>query len=428
MNLPEKFIERMQKRLGTDFPAFLASYEKPPEKGLRVNTGQLSAEEFAARTPFPLGEGVPWERNAFYIREEKPGADVYHFAGLYYLQEPSAMAVGELAKRCRKTRVLDLCAAPGGKTTQIAAQMAGDGVLLSNEINYARAKILAQNVERMGIANCAVMSASPDTLAARFPAYFDLILLDAPCSGEGMFKKEENAIPEWSEENVARCAARQREILEHAASMLSGGGRIIYSTCTFAEEEDELQIAGFLHRHPAFSLLEEKKLYPHLVRGEGHYCALLEKQNEDMGYKKPFPVLRDPQAERAFSAFWEACFSSPFEGAIHTLADGRMYRVPMGMPDLTGATLLRLGVELGEWDGKFFKPAHALAMAYGKGAKRKVSLSRAAAEKYLRGETLEGELSDGWCVVCVEEFPLGWGKCVRGVIKNHLPKALRKIS
>ena len=362
----------MQKRLGTDFPAFLASYGKPPEKGLRVNTLKLSAEEFAARASFPLGESVPWEKNAFYIREEKPGADVDHFAGLYYLQEPSAMAVGELAAGCAKARVLDLCAAPGGKTTQLAAQMSGDGVLLSNEINYARAKVLAQNVERMGIPNCAVMSARPESLAARFPAYFDLILVDAPCSGEGMFKKEENAIPEWSEENVARCAARQREILEHAAAMLACGGRLIYSTCTFAEEEDEWQIAGFL-------------------------------------------------------AWAEGC-GAPFAGTLHTLGDGRMFLVPAGMPELEGVSLLRLGVELGEWDGKFFKPAHALAMAYGKGAKRKVSFSRAAAEKYLRGETIEAVLPEGWCVVCAEGFPLGWGKCVRGVIKNHLPKGLRKIN
>ena len=418
----------MQKRLGTDFPAFLASYGKPPEKGLRVNTLKLSAEEFAARASFPLGESVPWEKNAFYIREEKPGADVDHFAGLYYLQEPSAMAVGELAAGCAKARVLDLCAAPGGKTTQLAAQMSGDGVLLSNEINYARAKVLAQNVERMGIPNCAVMSARPESLAARFPAYFDLILVDAPCSGEGMFKKEENAIPEWSEENVARCAARQREILEHAAAMLACGGRLIYSTCTFAEEEDEWQIAGFLAWHPEFSLLEEKKLYPHLVRGEGHYCALLERKSGGTLSKKPFSAIRNARAEHAFSAFWAECFGAPFAGTLHTLGDGRMFLVPAGMPELEGVSLLRLGVELGEWDGKFFKPAHALAMAYGKGAKRKVSFSRAAAEKYLRGETIEAVLPEGWCVVCAEGFPLGWGKCVRGVIKNHLPKGLRKIN
>ncbi len=427
MKLPEAFLRRMKERLGEDFPAFLASYEAPPHKGIRVNTLKISAEEFIRRAPFPLGERIGDDPACVYVGEEKPGADPYHFAGLYYVQEPSAMKVGELAAACNKGRVLDLCAAPGGKTTHIAAQMAGEGILVANEVNYTRAKILSQNVERMGIANCAVVSAKPDTLAARFPSYFDLVLVDAPCSGEGMFKKEENAIPEWSEENVARCAARQRGILDDAAQTVAGGGRLLYSTCTFAEEEDEWQIEDFLKRHPGFSLVEMRKLYPHTFRGEGHFCALLQRENGETLRKKPFPVQKNTQAERAFCAFAEDFFSAPPAGEITTLADGRMYLVPAGMPELTGASLLRVGVELGEWDGRVFRPAHALAMAYGGRARRKLSLSREGAKKYLRGETAEADLENGWCAVCVEEFPLGMGKCVDGVVKNHLPKGLRMI-
>ncbi len=417
----------MQERLGSDFPAFLRSYEKPPEKGLRVNTLKLSAEEFAARAPFPLGETIPWEKDAFYLSEEKTGADVYHFAGLYYLQEPSAMAVGEPAAGCSKKRVLDLCAAPGGKTTQIAAQMKGEGILIANEVNYARAKALSQNVERMGITNCAVTSALPENLAALFPAFFDLVLVDAPCSGEGMFKKEPNAIPEWSEENVAMCAARQKDILDRAAEMTATEGRLLYSTCTFAEEEDEWQIEDFLKRHPEFSLVEMRKLYPHICRGEGHFCALLEKKDGETRRSRTFAAIRNAQAENAYRTFEADFFAEPLTGLLHTLGDGRMYLVPEGMPDLSGLNLLRLGVELGEFDGKIFKPAHALAMAFGGRAKRRLSLSREESERYLRGETLPTDLPNGWCAVCVEGYPLGLGKCVNGTLKNHLPKGLRKI-
>ena len=278
MNLPQAFLDRMKQRLGKNFPAFLASYEKLPYKGLRVNTLKISPEEFARRAPFPLGENVGGDPSCFYIEEEKPGADPYHFAGLYYLQEPSAMTAGSMANGLTKRRVLDLCAAPGGKTTHLAQEMAGEGVLIANEVNYARAKILSQNVERMGITNCAVVSAKPETLAAHFSCYFDLVLVDAPCSGEGMFKKEENAVPEWSAENVAMCAARQSGILDAAAEMVAEGGHLLYSTCTFAEEEDEWQVEEFLKRRPAFSLAEMRKLYPHAFLGEGHFCALLQKQ------------------------------------------------------------------------------------------------------------------------------------------------------
>lgn len=432
----------MQERLGESYPAFLASYEDPPVKGLRVNTLKISAEKFLRIAPFPLGERVG-TCDGFYLEEERPGADPYHFAGLYYLQEPSAMKVGELTATCKKERVLDLCAAPGGKTSHIAAQMAGKGVLIANEVDYRRAKILSENVERMGIANCAVISAFPDSLAKRFSGYFDLILVDAPCSGEGMFKKEPSAVPGWSEANVAMCAKRQAKILDCAAEMLGEGGRIVYSTCTFAEEEDEWQIEDLLKRHTDLSLIGMRKLYPHAWKGEGHFMALLEKAIgggdcpppaswEGVGEgvrprSKPYPICRDAAAEKAFKNFRADFFEQGFvpEGLFHTLADGRMYLVPEGMPDLTGTHLLRLGVELGAWDGKIFKPAHALAMTFGDRAKRKISLGREQSKAYLRGETFGYEIADGWCAVCVDGFPLGLGKAVNGVVKNHYPKGSR---
>ncbi len=427
MQLPEKFLLRMQERLGKEFPAFLCSYDLPARRGLRINTLKISPEEFCRRAPFPLGETIGSDPAFRYVEGERLGADVWHNAGLFYLQEPSAAAVAQEIGECRGLRVLDLCAAPGGKATYIAAKMAGEGFLVANEIIPARAKVLSQNVERMGIGSCAVTCASPEKLAEIFPSYFDLVLVDAPCSGEGMFKKEPNALTEWSEENVLMCARRQRTILGAAKRMLAGGGRLIYSTCTFAEEEDEWQISEFLKENPDFFLVRERKLYPHEFCGEGHFFAVLNRGEGERPRGRAFPIRKDRAAEKAFFEFSESFFGKPQKGEITTLPDGRMFLVPENAPDLSAVHVVRLGVELGEWDGKHFRPAHALAMSLGTEAQRKVTLSREEATKYLRGEELSAELPDGWCVVCAEEFPLGLGKCSNGRVKNHLPKGLREI-
>ncbi|MBQ9081225.1 MAG: RsmB/NOP family class I SAM-dependent RNA methyltransferase, partial [Clostridia bacterium] len=274
--LPKAFILRMQKQLANEeaYQAFLQSYNRVTLRGIRVNTLKIERAQFEKISPFSLTP-VPWEENGFYVAEEKTGRHVYHFAGLYYSQEPSAMSVVPLLAVNPGERVLDLCAAPGGKSTQIAQALQGEGLLVCNEINGNRAKILSQNVERLGVKNAVVTNASPETLAKRFVSYFDKILVDAPCSGEGMFKKNEReAIENWSEENVSLCAARQKEILRSAAAMLRVGGRLVYSTCTFAEAEDEGQIADFLQEHSEFKLIQQKKLYPHEVLGEGHFYAV----------------------------------------------------------------------------------------------------------------------------------------------------------
>lgn len=428
MKLPEEFMDRMQKRLGEQYPAFLRSYDVPPYKGLRVNPLKISRNEFLKISPFPL-EPIPWEENGFYVKEEKAGADLLHFAGLYYCQEPSAMCAAPLLNVQKGERVLDLCAAPGGKSTQLAARMQGEGALLCNEYVTSRANVLLSNLERLGVKNAAVVNTDAGRLAKEFPAYFDKILVDAPCSGEGMFKKEPFAVEEWSVDNVRRCALRQRDILENAAAMLSVGGRIVYSTCTFSKEENEEQIAGFLARHPEFTLLEQKLLLPHEIRGEGHFAALLEKREGERKEVKPFPVRHDKRAEAAYAEFAKSCFTNGigFAGDITTLSSGKLLMLPGGFPSLNVFTL-RAGVELGEWDGKNFKPSHALAMALkSKETARYVALNREEAERYLKGETLSVAEENGWCVVGIGEYPLGWGKAVNGTLKNHYPKGLRKI-
>ena len=275
MILPAEFLVRMKSELGDEFPDFLKSYDRPPERGIRVNTLKISVEEFKKISPFLL-EPTPWEKNGFYVSCDGLGKTVYHAQGLYYVQEPSAMCVAPKLEVKGGERVLDLCSAPGGKGSQLAQKMRGKGIIFMNELNFPRAKILSSNVERLGIKNAVVTCASPEKLAQEFKEYFDKILVDAPCSGEGMFKKEESAIPEWSLENVRKCAERQEKILESAYEMLCGGGRMVYSTCTFAPEEDERQIENFTAKHDCV-LLEMQKLYPHKMRGEGHFYALMEK-------------------------------------------------------------------------------------------------------------------------------------------------------
>ena len=255
MALPAAFEQRMQRLLGEEYPAFRDALARPQARGLRVSPLKIAPEQFAAQAPFTLTP-VPWAPEGFFYPDtQRPGRHPYYEAGVYYIQEPSAMAVGALADAKPGERVLDLCAAPGGKTTHLAGRMHGEGLLVANEIHAGRAAILAQSIERMGVQNCIVCNETPERLAQRFPEFFDCIVVDAPCSGEGMFRKDDNpAQSEWTPELPSFCAARQAEILDRAADMLAGGGRLIYSTCTFAPEEDEGTLSRFLERHPEFSV------------------------------------------------------------------------------------------------------------------------------------------------------------------------------
>ena len=424
MILPETFLRRMQERLGERFPAFLHAMEASPCKGVRANPLKLTGAQLAAL--LPVGDAVPWEPSGFYCDLEKVGSLPAHHAGLFYSQEPSAMCAAPLLDAKAGERVLDLCAAPGGKTTQLAGAMGGEGVLVANEYVYDRARILSQNVERLGVANCAVISTDTASLAAKLPAYFDKVLVDAPCSGEGMFRKDANAVAEWSEENVARCIARQSAILDDAAALVAGGGTLVYSTCTFEYGENEGQIRAFLARHPEFTLLEERLLLPHEVRGEGHYAAKLVKEEGERRDAPAFPQMRDRAAERAWQDFAADFFLSPPSGSVTTLKDGRMYLLPEGLPALVGR-VLRAGVELGRFDGKRFTPSHALAMsAKVENVRRTAPLDDTACMRWLRGETLASSMPEGWGIATWRGYPVGLAKSAGGTLKNHYPKGLRE--
>lgn len=427
--LPEKFAERMKKILPeSEREEFFAVYENgQSEKGLLINTLKISAEEFETLSPLALCGEVPWAENARYVKHEKAGKDPYHFAGLYYMQEPSAACVAPRAEAKEGERVLDLCAAPGGKTAALAAAANGAGILVCNEPVPSRAQILLSNAERLGVKNAVVVNAYPEEISGFFTEYFDKIVADAPCSGEGMFRKNaEEARREWSEENVLACAARQSRILNEAAKMLAGGGKLVYSTCTFSREEDEEQTRNFLKTHEEFRLLSEEKLLPHKIRGEGHYCAVFQKTR---GGRRDLPIQKCNASAAAQKLFDEFCLSVFGETKKYNLYEngGALYALPADCFAWKGLKVLRCGVKLGEIVKNRFEPAHAFALSLKRGEAKNVlnlGYDDIRLKKYLRGESVEANVSQ-WCAVCVNGYPVGWGKGVGGVIKNHLPHGLR---
>ena len=427
MAIPAEFVERIKKQLPeTEWEAFFAVYGENPHKGLRLNPLKGDKAELKGKFPF-LQEPIPWEEYGFYHSEEKLGANPYYVAGLAYSQEPSAMSVAPLLDVQPGDKVLDLCSAPGGKATQMACRMQGKGLIVCNEPVFSRAKILSQNVERLGVKNAVVCSETPEKLSKKLGGYFDKILVDAPCSGEGMFRKNaEEALSEWSLENVALCAKRQADILDEAVKMLKTGGKLAYSTCTFAVEEDEGQIENFLSKHPEMRLIKQEKLYPHTIKGEGHFLALLEKTGEPTPCNvKPLKTEISASNAKLYRKFEKDFFREEFAVRLHE-TDGTLYAVPEDVFDWKGIQVLRVGVRLGEIKNGRFEPNHSLAMAtLAKACVHAVELNPAEVEKYLRGETVDKEVETGWCVVCVDGYPLGLGKCVNGTIKNHLPKGLR---
>ena len=428
--LPEAFLQRIEQQLGEEYPAFLASLERPRAVALRFNP--LKGEKIFL--PF-VQDSVPWEENGYYYDpDSRPGLHPYHEAGVYYLQEASAMAPVALLQPQPGERVCDLCAAPGGKTTQIAGRMAGEGFLLCNEINPKRAKILSRNIERLGVANSLVTNEHPQRLAEHFAGYFDKVLIDAPCSGEGMFRKEEAAVTDWSVETVQMCARRQAEILESGAKLLRPGGRLVYSTCTFAPEENEETVENFLGKHPEFSLEEAEnpwftcvkpglyRLWPHKLRGEGHFAAVLRKAGED-------EVEAPSRKAEKLPALWQS-FAKELEISLpdgYPISFGQsLYWAPAEISDIRGIKVLRPGLELGECKKDRFEPAHALAL-WLKTAKNTEDFSADSSElqKYLHGETLPSA-QKGWCLVTADGYSIGWGKADGKVLKNHYPKGLRR--
>lgn len=462
--IPELFLERMQTFLGDEYPAFAESLNVAPKSGLRVNTLKLTAEQFREITPFALGEKVAWCDSAFTLspgsspqgRGESPGLHPYHQAGLYYMQDPSAMAPAELLNPQPGERVLDLAAAPGGKTTHLAALMQGRGLLVANEIKDKRVGHLAQNVERWGAGNVVITNETPERLADHFGAYFDRVLVDAPCSGEGMFRKDMGARVDWSPEMVAGCAVRQRNILRVAAKLVRPGGFLLYSTCTFAPEEDESavnelingpshasgkfdvialpQFPGFMPGRPdwmedaniAPGLSGAARLFPHRLEGEGHFACLLQKKDGDEGEH-----ARAAHRIRLSKEFWglwrgfaqETLTVDITEERLRVVGE-RLYFVPEENPDLGRLRIVHPGVWLGTFKKARFEPAHPLALFLKPGEARNMldlPLNGREIAAYLRGESLSADVT-GWTLVTVSGFGIGWGKGVQGTLKNHYPR------
>lgn len=497
IKLPEAFVERMRALLGAEYEDFAASYDWQRYYGLRSNPLKLNVQELASLLPMKLTP-VPWATEGFYYEEgERPGKHPYYHAGLYYIQEPSAMVPVELLDVRPGDRVLDLCAAPGGKTTQLAGKLQGQGVLVANDNSFERVRALTKNVELFGITNAIVMHELPERLAAAWPGYFNKILIDAPCSGEGMFRKEEDMIRQWEKHSVTKCMAMQGPILQAAAVMLAPGGRMVYSTCTFSPEENESMIADFLREHPDFRVVPVPaehgftnghpewtcaggeqpdeaarqtagtiRLWPHRIKGEGHFAAVLEKQESSIhsipaaskldersghavSYKekgkgkqkgKPEPASAATQPDlSAWPQFCRDNLTVELPGTP-VLFGEFLYLSPQGSPPLDGLKVFRPGWSAGVLKRGRFEPAHPLALGLTARSAKRVLLLSAGSDtviRYLKGETLfldeaevkrpDGVPAKGYVLVCVDGYPLGWGKFAEGMLKNEYPPGWRWV-
>ncbi|MFH1524018.1 MAG: RsmB/NOP family class I SAM-dependent RNA methyltransferase [Chloroflexota bacterium] len=480
--IPTLFLERMSRLLGNEYAAFAVALEGEPVSGLRVNTLKIGVEEFRKISPIPLGERVPWCNSAFTLtltpspigRGEgvrEPGKHPYHKAGLYYLQDPSAMSAATLLDPQPGERVLDLAAAPGGKTTQLAALMRGRGLLVANEIKTKRLNHLVVNVGRWSAANVVITNETPERLADHFGPFFDRVLVDAPCSGEGMFRKDMGARQDWSVGMVEGCALRQRNILRVAAKLIRPGGYLLYSTCTFAPEEDEDVIARFLSEFPEYeivpiplfsgfmsgrpdwvdssawgsgrrkqrdaeaalfdSLDNAVRLFPHRLSGEGHFACLLKRTQILPSKERPAPLF-DRQPVRLtqrtiglWDRFAEEVLGVDFADECLRLVGDRLYLVQEDLPDMRGLRVAVPGIWLGNIKKDRFEPAHPLALFLRREqAQNVLDLPAESSEMaaYLRGEPLHSDGASGWTLVTVDGWPLGWGKRVQGVVKNHYPR------
>ena len=457
MSLPTAFEEKMKRLIGDEYSEYLKCFDEPRHYGLRVNTAKISTEDFLKIAPWPL-EPVPWIPNGFYYDGENchPARHPYYFAGLYYLQEPSAMTPADRLPILPGDRVLDVCAAPGGKATELGARLNGTGILAANDLSSSRAKGLLKNIELMGIGNVLILSEEPGKLIPYFREYFDKILIDAPCSGEGMFRKDKKMIRAWEEHGPEYFSKIQKSIITQAAEMLKPGGMMLYSTCTFSPEENEQTIEYLLETHPEFDLCEMEgyegfssgmpettasrderlsrtvRIFPYRMKGEGHYLALLKKRGDEVTHtcdalrsasprKNILPgelddFLRDIKRE--------------FDPSRIDIRGDKVYYMPEGLPALNGVRFIRTGLLMGELKKKRFEPSQALAMNLKKEEyARTIDLSAEDERviRYLKGETLDVEdlvssKEKGWYLVCVDGYPLGFGKLARQMLKNkYLP-------
>jgi NOL1/NOP2/sun family putative RNA methylase len=445
MNLPQDFIDNMKKLFADPSEAanFFASFEKPRHQGIRINELKISVEDFAEN--FGGIEPIPWCKQGFYyIGSRPPSKNPLYHAGLYYIQEPSAMSAANLLDVQPGDKVLDLCASPGGKSTQIASALGGSGLLVSNEINFGRTPQLVRNIEMAGVKNAVILCEKPSRLAPRFPSYFDKILVDAPCSGEGMFRKDPEAIAAWDKNKSARLAAIQKDILCEAAKMLATGGFLVYSTCTFTPIENEDVVEDFLNdqrdfesvciNHEHFGIspanlglatnnADAARIWPHRHRGEGHFIALLQRRGGTLP-----PTLKQQSipkfTNKYFDEFCKKYLKSPLAAEILEHR-GNILALPHICPNVSGLNILRLGVPMGTLKKGRFEPSYALAMSlrptdFAESAVINLPPEDPRVAAYLGGQTFEIAAPDGYSLFCVAGHPLGFAKILNSRLKGRI--------
>ena len=426
--LPERFLSDMKEILKDEYDEFIKTYDDKKTTGLRVNTLKISKNDLDKLNLFKL-EQIPWVNEGFYYDEDidRPGKNPLHEAGAYYLQEPSAMSVVPKLDIKEGEKILDMCAAPGGKSTYILSKLNNTGLLVSNEINPMRIKALGENLERFGAKNCIITNTDSNNLKKVFRGYFDKIVIDAPCSGQGMFRKDEVAISDWSYAKVLECQSIQREIIRDGYEMLKNGGTLVYSTCTFAKEENETVINEFIEEYENAKLIEMERLWPHKIKGEGHFVAKIQKNEEEDIKTKELKVKRLDTELKDFREF-EKKFLNESIGNKFDIRGENLYLLPEESPETKKLKVLRYGLHLGILKKNRFEPSHALSH-YLKPNQVKytenLSIQDEEVLNYLRGNTINTGQSRGWVLVTVENIPLGWGKESNGVLKNHYPKGLR---
>ena len=441
----------MRELLGEELPEFLAGFEEERYGGVRFNSGKLTRKEWEQLVPFPV-ERIPWIQNGYYYRlTDQPAKHPYYFAGLFYIQEPSAMTPAAMLPIEPGDRVLDICAAPGGKSTELAARLQGTGVLVSNDISNSRAKALLKNLELFGAKNAVVLSEAPGRLTERFSGYFDKILVDAPCSGEGMFRKSPAIMKNWEQYGVGYYHKLQLEIMDAVLPMLRPGGMLLYSTCTFSPEEDEGTLQYLLEKDPTLHVIKPElsyegfsegrpdwipqgraelanavRLWPHKLRGEGHFSALLKKEEDGTG-RRSYPEKKNTARLPKETEEFLSRLAMPIAEERLEWREDRLYLLPEGLPELSGLRVMRSGLLLGEQKKNRFEPSQALACALKAGQYDNEYHLPASDEdvlRYLKCETITAktEVADGFVLVCVENYPLGWAKAQNGVLKNkYLP-------
>lgn len=438
MNLPKEFEERM-KDIIPNYDKFKKESIKDNIKSIKVNTKKISIEDFIKIFPYKI-EQVPYALDSFYLEPNiKIGNHPYHHAGLFYSQDPGASMPINSIEIKENYKVLDLCASPGGKSIQVATKLKS-GFLISNEVNNKRAQILYSNIERMGLNNTIVTNDKVESFSKTYQGYFDLVIVDAPCSGEGMFRKNEEAIKEWSIQNVEMCSLRQKEILKQAALLPKTNGYILYSTCTYEKCENEDIIEWFTKNYnyevKELKNIDEytvkglgpvtlsRRFYPHIYKGEGQFMCLMQNKNiikEEVNYK----VLNDlnPKEQKIVDEF----LNNMDIKLNLKIQNNKVFEPVTNIPN--NIHVISSGVQVGEIKNNFFLPNHYLFKAYGKHFKNKCNLKLEDERvlKYLKGECIEGDVPNGWGVIMVDGFPLGGYKATDKKLKNHYPKGLRNI-